>query len=68
MLVWDLRFICNNHPCPQAPPLNQIIIDYKFYLVSYPAHALFHKSGKDQWDSEIGSYYVALSLQQWAQD
>jgi len=25
---------------------------------------LLPKSGKDQWDCEINSYYVALSLQQ----
>ena len=25
---------------------------------------LFPKSGKDQWDFEIGNYYVALPLQQ----
>ena len=24
-----------------------------------------HKSGKDQWDCEIGDYFVALLLQQW---
>ena len=36
-------------------------------LVSRPhlSWALFPKSCKDQWDCEIGNYYVALSLWQW---
>ena len=47
---------------------------WQLYLVLCPAHTrlparnglmnLFPKSGKDQWDCEIGNYYVALPSQQ----